>query len=409
MPNPTLTFNPVTSVAITDSFVILDPAAVVTDGGNALNSIHILLGGNTGSLGIASGGTLSVSGTIGLINYQYSVSRRILTLNDNTAGQTALGADFTAVLRLVAYDRGAAIGGSTRSISVNLGRPIYLASTGHYHDYIAENASGTNAPSAAAAKNFLGLTGYVTNVTSAVKNAFLATHFPIHGWIGGSSAGTLTTKPRIWKWSGGPEAGETFWTGDFLDGVAPAGVYTNWASNRPNNAGAPSDPNNYTPCVLFGVAGSFGPATSFKWDIDAGGSNYGGYHIEYSTVSGVGDDGLGGTRKVSSMLVNFDPIVVALLQSTTAIEVALVNGVVTSAIGVPLGSVTIGATNATHIQVSIDLGTNNSGKRRQAQGFRLINGSERDLASTRTRIGEVYTFVFLRTVDGSNSVNLLLN
>ena len=72
--------------------------------------------------------------------------------------------------------------------------------------------------------------------------------------------------------------------------------------------------------------------------------------------------------------------------------------------------VAIGASNGTHIQVSINLGTNNSGKRRQPQGFRLVGGTERVLISTPTRVGEVYNFVFLKTsVEGSTSVNLVLN
>lgn len=94
----------------------------------------------------------------------------------------------------------------------------------------------------------------------------------------------------------------------------------------------------------------------------------------------------------------------------TPIEVAIVNGAVTNAIGVLLSNVTIDASNATHTQVTINLGTTTNGKRRKTQGFRLINGVERDLIRTDTRFGEAYTFVFLKTSsDGSSSVNLLLN
>ena len=144
---------------------------------------------------------------------------------------------------------------------------------------------------------------------------------------------------------------------------------------------------------------------SFKW-ADASGTNSG-YYTEYSTVSGTGADGLAGTRQTSTFTV-VSPFP-AILQTITPIQVALLNGVVTSTIGVTAGNVTVGASNATHIQVTIDLGTNNAGKRRQPQGLRVINGSERELVATRTRVGEVYNFVFLKTVDGSNSVILLLN
>ena len=402
MPTPTLIFNPITSVELSSSFAVLDSAATVTDGGNVLNAIQILLGGTTGSLGVVNAGTLTISGTIGLINYQYTEAKRLLTLRDNTAGQTALGADFTAVLRLVAFDRGSSIGGSTRSISINLGSPIYLANNGRYYDFVAGSISGDNLSASVNTKNFLGLVGYLANVTSAVKTTFLVRTFGFEGWIGGNSLGNFTSKPRVWKWGAGPESNTTFWTGDFNDGVAPAGQYTNWSNGRPNNDGFPSDPNNVSPFMTSTAEG--------LWAEQAGRFIFQGYYIEYSTVSGVGDDGLGGTRKTTSMLVNFDPVIIALLQATTAIEVSLVDGAVTSAIGVPMGNITIGATNATHIQVSINLGTNNAGKRRQARGFRVIGGSERELIATRTQVGEIYNFVFLKTsVEGSTSVNLLLS
>ena len=101
---------------------------------------------------------------------------------------------------------------------------------------------------------------------------------------------------------------------------------------------------------------------------------------------------------------------IAIVQSAgTPIEVAIVNNVVTNAIGVLMSGVTIDASNAMHTQVTINLGTTTNGKRRKTQGFRLINGVERDLIRTDTRVGEAYTSVFLKTVDGSSSVTLVLN
>ena len=99
----------------------------------------------------------------------------------------------------------------------------------------------------------------------------------------------------------------------------------------------------------------------------------------------------------------------AIAISQAPIEVSIINGVVTNAIGVLLSGVTIDASNAIHTQVTINLGTTTLGKRRQPQGFRLINGAERPLIRTETRAGEAYTFVFSKTFDGSSSVNLLLN
>lgn len=96
--------------------------------------------------------------------------------------------------------------------------------------------------------------------------------------------------------------------------------------------------------------------------------------------------------------------------STTPVQVSIVNGLITNILGIPPSSVTIGPSNATHIQVFIDLGTNTPGKRRRSQGFRLMsNGIERPLIATERRVGEIYSFVFLKTSDESNSVNLVLN
>ena len=97
--------------------------------------------------------------------------------------------------------------------------------------------------------------------------------------------------------------------------------------------------------------------------------------------------------------------------ATTPIQVSVVNGVIINTIGIPPSSATIGPSNATHMQVLIDLGTNTAGKRRRSQGFRVMsNGSERPLLLTERRVGEVYSFVFPETsVEGSTSVNLILN
>ena len=113
----------------------------------------------------------------------------------------------------------------------------------------------------------------------------------------------------------------------------------------------------------------------------------------------------------STGAINQQQLTDAIAAVQTPIEVAIVNGAVTNAIGVLMSAVTIDASNATHTQVTINLGTTTNGKRRKTQGFRLMsNNSERELTRTENRTGEAYTFVFLKTSsDGFSSVNLLLN
>ena len=373
MPTPTLTFNPVTSFSTASNFTVLDPAAIVTDGGNSLNAIQLLLGAGSGSLGISSAGVLSTTGTIGLINYQYNSSKKLLTLRDNTAGQTALGADFTTALKLVAYYRGGALENETQTLSVSLGSPVYSTGNGHYYEFVTAWIDWPTANTAANARTFLGLTGYLATITSSAETMFLTPLFSSYGWGGGTSAGT-PGNARIWTWSAGPEAGVNFWNGN-ITGTAPAGQYSNWFPGEPNNGGQESSVTNIEPYMVL-VWGSH-----FEWNDTAG--KFPGYYVEYSTATGTGVDGLAGTRHLSTFtIVAPTP---SSIQIITPIEVVVVNGVVINAIGVSLGNVTIGASNGTHVQVSIDLGTNNSGKRRQSQGFRLVGGTERRAAHEERR------------------------
>ena len=95
---------------------------------------------------------------------------------------------------------------------------------------------------------------------------------------------------------------------------------------------------------------------------------------------------------------------------TTPIEVSMINGIITNTTGVALANVTIGPNNATHTQVTIDLGTTTNGKRRQAQGLQLMaNNSERNLNPSTTRKGELYIMVFLNPLEVPSVINLILN
>ena len=65
--------------------------------------------------------------------------------------------------------------------------------------------------------------GYLATFTSAEEQAFVENSVALSGgayWAGGTDTGT----EGIWKWAGGPEAGDTF-------------IYSNWLAGEPNNAG----------------------------------------------------------------------------------------------------------------------------------------------------------------------------
>ena len=305
---PTLTFTPTTSVSAS-TFTILDSAATVTaDATTPVEAIRVSLSGTgTGVLGVVVNGVFdsdNIKSTIGKIDFAYDGTTKVLSLTDNT-GNTAVGSDFQAVLQLVAYGGGAI--GSTQGISINLGRAIYSSDNGHYYEFVKyDTAAAANtkewifANTAANGKNFLGLKGYLATVTTENENKFMNDRINERGWIGGSSAGTVaeTAGGRVWKWVGGPEANTVFWNGN-QDGTGVTGQYKNWAAGEPNNNSSGNENTkvgNTEPYAHFLADGTWNDYANNNTSLN-------GYWVEYSTQSGIGDDGLGGTRKAFNVTV----------------------------------------------------------------------------------------------------------
>lgn len=123
------------------------------------------------------------------------------------------------------------------SISLGSGSLSYLPRNKHFYEYVKYTGiTWTAAESAAKARFYYGLKGYLATLTAADEAKLAGEQAPGAGWIGGSDAAS----EGAWKWVTGPEAGTLM-------------TYTNWNNNEPNNTGGdedyahvtdPDDPNS---------------------------------------------------------------------------------------------------------------------------------------------------------------------
>jgi hypothetical protein len=134
---------------------------------------------------------------------------------------------------------------------------------GHYYDFIASgDVAWANAKLAAqSAAPIVGFQSYLTTITSAAENAFVASISASRGWLGGSDDGSEGN----FTWRTGPETGQ-------------AVTYTNWAGGEPNNC---CGGENYIQFNLQGLG---------TWnDLQGQPTQSGfidGYFVEYSKLTG---------------------------------------------------------------------------------------------------------------------------
>lgn len=219
--------------------------------------------------------TLTLTGTHPNVTSTWNATTAILTLTGVTGQPTY--PQLKAAIEDIEFSSSAANPSGTRNFSISVGQANYLPSNGHYYLYIPNlGIKWSDARIAAQNSTYYGLQGYLATITSAEEKQIAGEQTTGAGWIGGSDQAVEGT----WKWMTGPEAGLTFWQGDFTGFTTN---YAFWNTREPNNQGGNE---NYAHITAPGVG------LTGSWnDLSDTGDTSGdyqpkGYIVEYGGMPG---------------------------------------------------------------------------------------------------------------------------
>ena len=181
---------------------------------------------------------------------------------------SASPSNYQTAVQSITYTNDAAPGSASyaqREFTISFANSDYSPSTGHFYEFINSTLYWDAAKTAASAKTYYGLQGYLATVTSAEENSFVKSKISSYNtWLAGSDAASEGS----WLWVTGPEAGNQFSS----ISVAYNGSYVNWKSGEPNNTG---DAEN---CLLMN-------SSDGSWN-DGGNNTSLGYTVEYGGMAG---------------------------------------------------------------------------------------------------------------------------
>ena len=158
-------------------------------------------------------------------------------------------ANINAALATLSFKGNGSTGSPTITVSVTATGTNYNSTNGHYYKVVnhGSNITWSAAKTAAEASTLNGLTGYLASITSFEENSFIDDKAGVNAWLGGTDAGV----EGCWKWSGGPDDGKIYTSGNFGAGAVSGCVVDTgyevstdpdsgagefgWANNEPND------------------------------------------------------------------------------------------------------------------------------------------------------------------------------
>ena len=254
--------------------IIASNLSISDSDGGTLNGVSALISSifNASEDRLSIDGQSGTSGSINGLNWNYDTTTGVLKITGTASNEA-----YQNVLRQVTYSNTSGTpSGEARGIQFALGTNLANPENNHFYEFVPSvGAVWENAQADAASRNYFGLQGYLTTVTSAEEQNFVQNTVKGRGWIGASDI----NEKGNWQWITGPEAGTQFWSG-FVDGSPVEGRYNNWL------AGEPKDKNGLEDYAHIIGNPIYGAAAQGKWNdldpyVEDGNYKPIGYTIEY--------------------------------------------------------------------------------------------------------------------------------
>ncbi len=262
----------------------LHATAVAVDPGLIGYSISNFTDGRvTISGNFKTGDALSYTGTLpGTFTGTFNSTTGVLSFATTTASSIT---DWQNLFRTVKFQSTSNIVGD-RTITFSVGNQVAFTN-GHFYEYVSSGTTWDNAKTAAEAKTYLGLQGYLATISSSLENEFIRQKMNADAWTGASDGysaintalGTTTYANQAasegkWYWVTGPEKGTQMTTGNAPSSTTYppvfGSVYNNWNAGEPNNSSS-----NENAGTIY-ASGS----TAGKWN-DLNNTSTLGYVVEY--------------------------------------------------------------------------------------------------------------------------------